>query len=233
MKILVIDIGGSNVKFLASGRKEARKIPSGKDLTPQKMVEGVRKETEDWEYEVISLGYPGLTAHDGPDDEPMNLGKGWVGFDFEAAFGCPVKVVNDAIMQALGSYEGGRMLFLGLGTAVGSCFISEKTVVNLELGRLPFRDARIMDYLGRKGLEQLGEEKWRQAVYEVVSALHLAFVTDYLVLGGGNAERVQPLPEGARLGGNEMAFEGGFRLWETTVAPLAHVAPSHVWKLIL
>lgn len=233
MKILAVDVGGSNVKVLASGQQEGRRFPSGKDLTARQMVDRARELTRDWDYEAVSVGYPGLTDAHGPADEPMNLGKGWVGFDFEAAFGCPVKVVNDALMQALGSYEGGRMLFLGLGTSVGSCFISEMTLVSLELGRLPFRDGRIMDYLSRKGLEERGEEQWRAAVTEVVSALHLAFVTDYVVLGGGNAERVQPLPEGARLGGNEMAFQGGFRLWENQVAPLEHVAPANVWKLIL
>jgi polyphosphate glucokinase len=181
----------------------------------------------------VSVGYPGLVGKDGPRAEPANLGPGWVGFDLAAAFGKPVKVVNDAAMQALGSYDGGRMLFLGLGTGLGSTFISEKTVLPLELGQLPFGDGTLADHLGREGLERLGDKEWQRVLAQAVAALKEAFAADYVVLGGGNADRVKPVPEGARLGDNEKAFEGGFRLWESAVAPVEHVTPAAVWKLIL
>lgn len=233
MRILTIDVGGTHVKFLATGQKEKREIPSGKRLTAAEMVRAVLGRTEDWGYEAVSLGYPGLADHKGPREEPENLGGGWVGFDFAAAFGKPVKVLNDAAMQAVGSYEGGRMLFLGLGTAVGSTFIAEKTVVPLELGQLPFREGHLADYLGRDGLRRLGQEEWQRDLDDALPALRAAFAADYVVLGGGNARLVDPLPEGARRGDNENAFEGGFRLWEQAVAPVQHVAPADVWKLVL
>jgi polyphosphate glucokinase len=233
MNILTIDVGGTHVKFLATGRKEKREIRSGKRLTAERMVREVRDRTGDWDYQAVAIGYPGLADHKGPRAEPENLGGGWVGFDFAAAFGRPVKVLNDAALQALGSFEGGRMLFLGLGTAVGSTLISEYTIVPLELGQLPFRDGQLVDYLGREGLHRLGRDEWQRALEAAVSALRGAFAAEYVVLGGGNAKFVEPLPEGARRGGNDKAFEGGFRLWETGVAPVEHVAPADVWKLVL
>ncbi len=212
--ILTIDIGGTKVKFLAAGQTEARKAPSGKDFTPARLVETVRALTPDWEYEAVSIGYPGLVGPHGPRSEPGNLGPGWVGFDFATAFGKPVKMVNDAAMQALGSYEGGRMLFLGLGTGLGSALITGHVVVPLELGRLPFDVERTFgEVLGRRGLERLGKGDWRAALNTAVTALMSAFVTDYVVIGGGNAKHVKELPPGSRLGHNLTAFRGGFRRW--------------------
>jgi polyphosphate glucokinase len=215
MKILVVDIGGTNVKVLASGQEEARKIPSGPELTPSAMVAGVLEATREWEYEVVSIGYPGPVVQGKPLLEPKNLKEGWVGFDFEAAFGKPVRIINDAAMQALGSYQGGRMLFLGLGTGLGSALIVENMVVPLELAHLPYKKGRTMeDYVGIRGLKKRGGKKWRKAVEDVVARLKAALVADYVVLGGGNARRLEPLPAGARLGDNNNAFIGGFRLWE-------------------
>jgi polyphosphate glucokinase len=233
MKVLTIDVGGTHVKFLATSQKEKREFPSGKHLTAEKMVREVLDRTRDWDYEAVSIGHPGLEDHKGPRAEPENLGEGWVGFDFARAFGRPVKILNDAAMQALGSYEGGRMLFLGLGTGVGSTLITEHTLVPLELGQLPFRDGQLAGYLGRDGLRRLGRDEWQRAVKAAVPALKGAFMAEYVVLGGGNAKHVDPLPEGARRGGNKDAFEGGFRLWETEVAPVQHVSPADVWKLVL
>src|SRR5262245_15878066 len=200
MKILPVDVGGTHVKFRASGQAEKREFPSGKHLTAERMVREVLGRTGDWDYEAVSLGYPGLADHEGSRAEPENLGDGWVGFDFAAAFGRPVKVLNDAAMQAVGSFEGGRMLFLGLGTAVGSALISERTVVPLELGQLPFREGQLADFLGRQGLRRLGQEERHRALEEAVPALRGAFAADYVVLGGGNADLVDPLPVGARRG---------------------------------
>jgi polyphosphate glucokinase len=215
MRVLVIDVGGTNVKLLATGRKEARKLPSGPTLTARLMADAVLEATGDWEYEAVSVGYPGPVVKAKPLLEPHNLGTGWVGFDFAAAFGRPVKVINDAAMQALGSYEGGRMLFLGLGTGLGSALVSERVVAPLELAHLPYRKGRTFeDYVGLRGLKRLGKRKWRRAVADVVARLKAAVVADYLVLGGGNARKLAELPPGARLGNNENAFVGGFRLWE-------------------
>jgi hypothetical protein len=212
--ILAIDIGGTKVKILATGQTEPRKAPSGKEFTPTRLVETVRSLAHDWEYEAISIGYPGLVGPHGPRSEPGNLGPGWVGFDFAAAFGKPVKMVNDAAMQALGSYEGGRMLFLGLGTGLGSTLITGHVIIPLELGQLPFDSGRRLgEVLGRQGMERLGKGEWRKAVNKSATALMKAFVVDYLVIGGGNAKNVkEPLP-GVRLGHNLTAFRGGFRLW--------------------
>jgi polyphosphate glucokinase len=233
MKVLVIDVGGTHVKLLAAGQKESRRFDSGKDLTPDELVRGVREHARDWHYDAVSLGYPGLVGKDGPKEEPENLGPGWVGFDFATAFGKPVKVLNDAAMQALGSYEEGRMLFLGLGTAVGSTLIVQKVVVPLELGQLPFGDATLVDYLGRKGLERLGEAVCQQALAEAVRILKGEFAVERIVLGGGNAARVDPLPEGAHRGGNEKAFEGGFRLWEREVVHVdKEEAATEVWRVV-
>jgi hypothetical protein len=218
-----VDIGGSKLKVLASGQAEPRKATSGKRLTPGKMVETVRELANDWEFEAVSLGYPGLVGPHGPRSEPGNLGPGWVGFDFASAFGCPVRVINDAAMQALGSYDGGRMLFLGLGTGLGSALVAENTVVPLELGQLRDPEGAILgQVLGKRGLDRLGKAKWIEAVKETVTVLAVAFVVDYVVLGGGNAKKLQGLLPGVRLGHNLTAFRGGLRLWNvefaTTVA---------------
>lgn len=212
--ILAIDIGGTKVKMLAKGQTEPRKAATGKEFTPAKLVEVVRELTADWEYEAISIGYPGLVGAHGPRSEPGNLGAGWVGFDFQAAFGKPVKFINDAVMQALGSYDGGRMLFLGLGTGLGSALIAGQVIVPLELGRLRFDENRTLgQVLGRRGLEEIGKSDWRKAVSSVVESLMHAFLADYVVIGGGNAKVVKDLPPGARRGNNLTAFRGGFRLW--------------------
>lgn len=233
MRILVIDIGGSNVKFLATGRSEARRFPSGEKLTPEELVKKIHEQTADWFYEVISLGLPGLVSKDGAAAEPGNLGEGWIGFDFNAAFGKPVKIINDAAMQALGAYDGGRMLFLGLGTGVGSTLIANRVIIPLELGELPYKpDGSLGDYLSKKGLREHGKEAWQRVVSEIVPILRGAFVADYVVLGGGNAAQVDPLPEGARRGGNEDAFTGGFRLWETEVAHADHAPAPEIWRVV-
>jgi polyphosphate glucokinase len=214
MKILVVDVGGTNVKIKATDQSEVRKFPSGKDLTPQQMTNGVLELAKDWPYEVVTIGFPGPVIHGKIGKEPVNLGGGWVGFDFEAAFGKPVKLINDAAMQALGSYEGGRMLFLGLGTGLGNTLIIDGTIAPMELGHLPYRKRRSFeDYVGNAGLERLGKKKWHQAVEDVVSRLKAALNADYVVLGGGNAKKLTHLPEGCRLGNNDNAFIGGFRLW--------------------
>jgi predicted NBD/HSP70 family sugar kinase len=212
--ILTIDIGGTKVKILASGQTEPRKAPSGKEFTPARLVETVRGLAHDWDYEALTIGYPGLVGPHGPRSEPGNLGPGWVGFDFAAAFGKPVKMVNDAAMQALGSYDGGRMLFLGLGTGLGSALITGHVIVPLELGEIPYEgDRKVGSILGRRGLEQLGKNEWRKAVAQWTTVLARAFQVDYVVVGGGNAKNVKELPPGARLGHNLTAFRGGFRLW--------------------
>jgi polyphosphate glucokinase len=212
--ILSIDIGGTKMKILATGQTVPRKAPTGKGFTPAKLVETVRSLAHGWEYEAVTIGYPGMVGPHGPRSEPGNLGPGWVGFDFATAFSKPVKMVNDAAMQALGSYEGGRMLFLGLGTGLGSALITGHVLVPLELGRLPYDGTRTMgEVLGRRGLEQAGKKEWRRAVERVVTSLTSAFVADYVVIGGGNAKNVKDLPPGSRLGHNLTAFRGGFRLW--------------------
>ena len=214
MKILVVDVGGTSVKVFASGQQTVRKFRSGPGLSPKQMVAGVVEAAEDWAYDAVSIGYPGPVSRGRLLAEPRNLGVGWVGFDFMKAFGCPVKVINDAAMQALGSYEGGRMLFLGLGTGLGSALIADKVIMPMELAHLPYRKGRTFeDYVGLRGLERLGETKWRRAVDDVVTRLKTALVADYVVLGGGNARKLTPLPDGARLGDNAHAFIGGERLW--------------------
>jgi polyphosphate glucokinase len=214
-KILVIDVGGTNVKVLATGQKEAIKIPSGPKMTARKMVTDVRKVSANWEYSAVSIGYPGPVIHGLPLCEPHNLGGGWVGYDFRKAFGRPVKIVNDAAMQALGIYKGGRMLFLGLGTGLGSAMIVDGLMEPMELAHLPYKNGRTFeDYLGLRGLQRMGKKKWRRYVAEVVEQLKTALEADYVVLGGGNAKFLKELPHGAQLGDNSTAFTGGFRLWE-------------------
>jgi polyphosphate glucokinase len=211
--ILVVDIGGSGLKVLATGQAEPRRCESGPFLTPQHMVELVTEMAADWKYEAISIGYPGQVGDNGPRSEPGNLGAGWVGFNFAAAFDKPVRIFNDAAMQALGSYDGGRMLFLGLGTGLGSALIAESVIVPLELGQIPYKKAQLSDVLGREGLERLGKKEWRAVIDRVVPALMAATLADYVVLGGGNAKKIKNPPGGARLSNNLTAFRGGFRLW--------------------
>ncbi len=215
MKVLAIDIGGTNVKILAKGRKAARKFPSGPNMTPREMVLGVQKLAAGWNYDVIAIGYPGLVRSGKPAVEPHNLGPGWVGFDFEEAFRCPVKVINDAAMQALGSYKFGTMLFLGFGTGLGSALVVQGgIVVPMELGHLSYRNGTIEDYVGLRGLKRLGKKKWRKHVRFGIARLMNALNADDVVLGGGNAHLLEKLPKGCRLGDNAFAFTGGFRLWE-------------------
>ena len=215
MNILVIDVGGTHVKVLATGQDEARKIVSGATMTPRRMVAAVKKAAAGWKYDRISIGYPGPVLHGRPVAEPHNLGGGWVGFDFAKAFGRPVRMVNDAAMQALGSYKGGRMLFLGLGTGLGSAMIIDGILEPMELAHLPYRKKRTYeDCVGKRGLDRLGKKKWRKAVKDVVERLRAALGADDVVVGGGNAKEMKSPPAGARIGENANAFIGGFRLWE-------------------
>ena len=214
LKILVLDVGGTHVKALATGHKAFVEIPSGPKMTPRKMLADVRKVIEGWEYAVASIGYPGPVLHGKVVADPHNLGRGWVGFDFSKALGCPVKIINDAAMQALGHYEEGRMLFLGLGTGLGSALIVDGVLEPMELAHLPYKRGRTYeDYVGLRGLKRLGKKKWRECVFDVVARLKAALEADYVVLGGGNAKVLKKLPPGARLGDNTNAFRGGYRLW--------------------
>ncbi len=215
MGILSIDIGGTNVKILATGQETPRKFPSGPKLTPGEMVREVQKLAGDWKYDVVAIGYPGLVSGGKPAKEPHNLGPGWVGFDYEHAFGRPVRIINDAAMQALGSYKRGTMLFLGLGTGLGSALVVEGgVVVPMELGHLSYRKRTFEDYVGLRGLKRSGKRKWRKHVLRGLSRLIEALHLDDVVLGGGNARNLKKLPDGCRLGDNAFAFVGGFRLWE-------------------
>jgi polyphosphate glucokinase len=215
MKILVIDIGGTHVKMLASGHRQHVEIPSGLKMTAARMVAAVRAATTGWKYDAVSMGYPGPVVHGRPLSEPHNLGQGWVGFNFSKAFGRrPVKIINDAAMQALGSYKGARMLFLGLGTGLGSALIVDYVLEPMELAHLPYKKGRTYeDYVGLAGLKRLGKRKWRDHVSKVVQQLRSAVQADYVVLGGGNATLLKKLPPDTRLGDNANAFLGGFRLW--------------------
>jgi polyphosphate glucokinase len=219
MNVLVVDVGGTHVKILATGQDEPRRFPSGPTLTAEQMVAGVKELAGEWKYDVVSIGYPGPLLQGRPVAEPHNLGPGWVGFDYPAAFGCPVKLVNDAAMQALGSYQGGKMLFLGLGTGLGSTLVVDGIVEPMELGHLPYRKSTYEDYVGLRGLEQKGKKKWRLYVADVVATLTAALEPDDVVLGGGNIKKLKRLPPGCRAGDNANAFLGGFRLWEE---PSAH-----------
>lgn len=215
MNVLAVDIGGTNVKILVSGENEPRKFPSGPHLTPRAMVAGVKKLAQGWKYEVVSIGYPGMVIHNHPVAEPRNLGRGWIGFDYRAGFGKSVKIVNDAAMQALGSYKGGKMLFLGLGTGLGSTVIADGIVEPMELAHLPYRKGTYEDYVGLRGLKKRGKKKWRSHVEKVVAQLTAALEPDDIVLGGGNVKKLKKLPPGCRRGNNANAFIGGFRLWES------------------
>jgi polyphosphate glucokinase len=216
MKVLVVDVGGTSVKILATGQAEPRKFESGPTMTPRQMVAGVKNLARGWRYDRVSIGYPGVVKDYQPVTEPYNLARGWVKFDYAAAFGCPVKIINDAAMQALGGYQGGSMLFLGLGTGLGTTLIVDGTVVPMELAHLPYKKATFEDYVGVRALERMGKRRWRGQVSDVVARLVAAFHPDEVVLGGGNSRQLKELPPGCRLGANENAFTGGFRLWQKT-----------------
>ena len=216
-KVVVLDVGGTHVKVGSSDHKDLVKIESGPAMTPPIMIAAVKKATADWKYDAVAIGYPGPVLHGRPVAEPHNLGVGWVGVDFRKAFGKSVKLVNDAAMQALGSYEGGRMLFLGLGTGLGSALIVGGVVEPTELAHLPYKKGRTYeDYIGLRGLECLGKKRWARHVFDVVAKFKAAFQADYVVLGGGNAKFLKDLPPGARLGDNTNALKGGIRLFQDT-----------------
>jgi predicted NBD/HSP70 family sugar kinase len=212
--VLVVDVGGSHVKVRASGETEQRRADSGPTMSAAQMVAAVITLAQGWDWDRVSVGVPSPVHNGRVVSEPVNLGEGWVGFDYEGAFGRPTKVVNDAAMQALGSYEGGTMLFLGLGTGLGSALVSDGLVQPLELGHLPYRKATFEDYTGEAALEKRGKKRWRRDVADVIETLRAALEPDYVVVGGGNADRLKELPEHVRLGDNENAFLGGFRLWD-------------------
>ena len=230
MNVLSIDIGGTHVKILLSGETEPRRMPSGPDFTPRQMVKDVKMLSKGWNFDVVSIGFPAPVHNNLPVAEPFNLGKGWIDFDYEKAFGCPVKMINDAAMQALGSYKGGKMLFLGLGTGLGSAMVSDHVLLPLELGHLPFRKKTFEDYTGIHGLEKNGKQRWTKHVFEAVELLTAAFLPDYVVLGGGNVKKLKELPPACVAGANGNAFIGGFRIWEgpadssTTPDPAVHKA---------
>ena len=214
MKILVVDIGGNNVKLIVSGRRKSAKIPSGRRMTPTLMMRQVLAVTADWKYDVVSIGYPGAVVRGRIVSEPVNLGKGWVGFNFRKAFRRPVRLINDAAMQALGSYRGRHMLFLGLGTGLGTAMVREGVLVPMEAAHLPYRDGyEYEEYLGEAGMKRLGKHAWRRHVARVTALFMAAFEVDYVVYGGGNSEHLDELPPNTRLGRNSNAFKGGFRLW--------------------
>ena len=214
MNVLVVDVGGTHVKILVSGQKEPRRFESGPTLTAKQMVSEVQKLAGDWRYDLVSIGYPGPVLRGRPIAEPRNLGRGWVGFDFEKAFRRPVKVVNDAAMQAIGSYERGKMLFLGLGTGLGSTLVVDGITEPMELSQLPYKKGTYEDYVGVRGLTKHGQKKWQRYVADVVARLTGALEPDDVVLGGGNAKKLTELPPGCRMGDNANAFLGGFRLWQ-------------------
>jgi polyphosphate glucokinase len=232
MRVLVVDVGGTNVKMKATQARKSRRFKSGSALTPQRTVREVIRLAADWKYDAVALGYPGPVDAHGPTEDGGNLGKGWVGFDFEQAFGRPVRVVNDAVLQALGAYHEGRMLFLGLGTGLGSALVSERVIVPLELGCLPYsKHETIFERVGRRGRKKYGHKKWQAAVERIVGIFRDAFAVDHVVLGGGNAKHIDPLPSHTSLGRNDDAFLGGFRLWEEIVEP--HERPAApVWRVV-
>lgn len=215
MKILVVDVGGNNVKLLVSGQKAPRKVRSGPTLTAARMAAAVKKAMTGCRYDAVTIGFPGPVKRGRPAAEPVNLGGGWVRFDYRRAFGKPVRVINDAVMQALGSYRGGRMLFLGLGTGLGAALVIEGMPQPLEIAHLPYRSGKTYeDFLGKRALDRMGKKRWRQIVGEIIPRLHHAFQVDEIVLGGGNVKLLKALPPATRLGNNANAFTGGFRLWE-------------------
>jgi len=213
-RVLVIDVGGTSVKFLVTGQKAARRFPSGPKLTPRQMVAGVKQHAADWQYDAVTIGYPGVVKRGRVIKEPQNLGHGWVGFDFKAAFGCPVKLINDAAMQALGSYKGGLMLFLGLGTGLGSALVADGVVVPMDLAHLPYKQGSYEDYMGLRALKRLGKPLWRKHVADVAKRFIDILHPDDVVLGGGCAKDLTKPSRGCRVGDNSHAFLGGIRLWE-------------------
>ncbi len=223
LRVLVADVGGTNVKVSGTGRTDVIKVPSGPELTASAMADGVKAALAGWEYDAVSIGFPGPVANGRPTKEPANLGPGWVGFDYEAAFGRPVRVVNDAAMQAIGSYQGGRMLFLGLGTGLGSALVLEGVLGPLELAHLPYRhEMTYEDYLGLRGYKRMGKEKWQRHVERVCAMLYHAMQVDYIVLGGGQTKKLTSLPAGVRLGSNACAILGGIRIWNDAATTLRH-----------
>ena len=216
VNVLVVDVGGTHVKILATGQKQHREFPSGPKLSAKQMVAGIKKAANDWKYDAVSIGYPGVVINNRPLADPWNLGPGWRGYDFEKEFKCPVKVVNDAAMQALGSYKSGKMLFLGLGTGLGSAMVVDGIVEPMELGHLPYRNRTFEDYVGVAGRKRLGQKRWEQAVKDVIVRLIAALEPEDVVLGGGNVNNLKKLPPGCRTGDNANAFVGGFRLWQKT-----------------
>ena len=233
MRILVFDVGGTHVKLIVTGA-EPRKFDSGDGFTPEQLVAGVRQHTADWVFDVASIGIPSPVLRGGVMEEPWNLGRGWVGFDYEGALGVPTRIINDAAMQALGSYEGGRMLFLGLGSGLGTALVDDGRLVGLELAHLPFRDQTFEDYAGQRGLRTLGETEWKATVLEAAELLRAAVAAEYVILGGGNVRLFTELPPRIRRGHNDRAFEGGFRVWAderpVPVAWRALVAHAAVWN---
>ncbi len=227
VKVLVVDVGGTNVKLLVTGEREPRKLASGPALTPDGMMSGIKRLVSDWDHDAVAIGYPGPVLDGRPVSDPRNLGSGWVGFDFAAAFGCPVKIVNDATMQAIGSYQSGKMLFLGLGTGLGSAMIVDGIVEPMELGHLPYKSGTFEDYVGQRGLERNGKNQWRHDVTDVVGRLIAALAPDDTVIGGGNVRLLKELPPHCRAGKNAHAFRGGFRLWDV---PEPHVSPVTNWR---
>lgn len=214
-RVLVIDVGGSHVKLMVSRNGKRRKFDSGRNLQPRKMIAEVKETVGDWKFDMIAMGFPSPVHRGRIIQDPKNLGKGWVRFDFRKAFGKPIRIMNDAAMQALGSYHGSRMLFLGLGTGLGSALVWDRTVLSLELSELPYLDnLSVEDWLGDAGLKKFGEKRWQAEVRRVVSALKKSFIADYVVLGGGNAKLIKALPPGVALGHNRNAFTGGARLWQ-------------------
>ncbi|WP_263383874.1 ROK family protein [Granulicella arctica] len=231
MKVLVIDIGGTNIKVACTDIRVPIKIPSGPTLTAKQMVDDVLAATKGWQFDCISIGYPGPVNHDAPRQEPHNLGAGWTDFNYKQAFGKPYRFINDAAMQALGGYKGGRMLFLGTGTGLGSALIFDGTIIPLELAHLPYRRGRTYEeYIGLAGLEQRGKKRWRKSVLDIMARLQAAMVCDYVLLGGGNAKLMKDLPAGVVLGANSNAIEGGIKLWETPI-PASTDAVQTVDKL--
>jgi polyphosphate glucokinase len=216
LNVLVVDVGGTHVKILATGQKQHREFPSGPKLSAKQMVAGVKKAATGWKYDAVSIGYPGVVINNRPLAEPWNLGPGWRGYNFENEFKCPVRVVNDAAMQALGSYKGGKMLFLGLGTGLGSAMVVDGIVEPMELGHLPYRNRTFEDYVGVAGRRRLGQKKWERAVRDVIARLIAALEPEDVVLGGGNVKKLKKLPPGCRAGDNLNAFVGGFRVWHKT-----------------
>jgi len=228
MNVLVVDVGGTHVKVLVTGEREPRKFSSGPTLTAKQMVEGVKKVTADWTYDAVSIGFPGPVLRNRPVAEPRNLGGGWVGFNFNSAFGCHVKLVNDAAMQGLGSYRRGKMLFLGLGTGLGSCLIVDGIVEPMELGHLPYKKGTYESHVGNAALLKQGKKEWRLHVADVVAQLIAALEPDEVVLGGGNAKELEELPPRCRLGDNRNAFLGGFRLWDEASRPNVSISRGSV-----